>query len=323
MNKQIYIVSLFFILIVSNAIGQTKEYYFSPKWIVGEKKTISIVQSEKEYKAGKLVEDTTTYMEGEMVVLKDNGDNYTLKVLYDNVALKSVQSFYTATNEELKVYKKLALIYKINKKDGKSELLNWKEVQSFMNESFSQINSLMKKKNPDLVPLTKMMLLPIQESFKSKENIEAYMYKEIGDIVFPYGTKYKIADTIRMTESSANPFNAADTVSQTTISYLSNVNETLQTCDINKVIRLDLEKFKAMLTSMILQMSNSSKATDEQKKQIKEDVKNVKMESTNLTVIHFNYKSTWVTDIKSTVTIIVNDSKKTTEKRNVRTVVVK
>ena len=97
------------ILLSVSAFSQKKEYSFRPVWKAGEKKTITISQHETETKRGELKSDTTTYMQQEITVLKDNPDHYIVAVKFENIVMSSVAMFYEKIGDDLPEYRNLEL----------------------------------------------------------------------------------------------------------------------------------------------------------------------------------------------------------------------
>ncbi|MES2847994.1 MAG: hypothetical protein V4685_02975 [Bacteroidota bacterium] len=298
----------------NNAFAQTKEYNFKPEWKVGDKKSVRIVQHETEYKKGKLVGDDTTYLSAEMAVLSEDDKNYTLKVLYENVALTAAINFYDKMGEELSDYKNLELKYTVDKQGGKAELINWKEAQQFMNTSFDRINEVMEKKAPDAASYTKLMFAPLREIFNSKQNIESYMSDQVGYLLFPYGKKFVVGDTLTVTSKGANPFNPMDSISQTTVSYLDNIDDTKKVCDINYREIFDLSKFKEMMKTMMEKMMKSADAGDKSKTKTAKEIDSIDFDVTNKTVITFDYNSTWPLKVVKIGKVVAGDPSGKTEK---------
>ena len=118
--KRIFTISLLTI----STLGFGQDYNFKPQWTSGDIKQITITQVEREYEDDELISDTIIYNDARIKVLKENKDNYTLEILYENQALRAAQEFYDKLNEELKEYKDLKLIYSVNKVTAESELLN-------------------------------------------------------------------------------------------------------------------------------------------------------------------------------------------------------
>jgi hypothetical protein len=312
-----------FLIVITSTFAQKKGYLFLPKWNVGEQKTASIVSQETEYKNGKLISDTTIYLPMEMIVLKDNPNDYSLKIIYENIALRSVIKLYDKIGEDLPKYKNMELIYKVDKKTGKSELENWKEVKNFMNQSFDQITTLLKKKAPEMAGFAKMAFDPIKNMYKDKKSMEGYMTNEIGYLLFPYGKKFIIGDTLKTIETCQNPFNPMDSIKQTTLSYLSNMSDSKNTCDINVSEILDLKEFSKMMKTMMESLAKSFGVADSSKAKAGKAIDDIKFDMTNLTTITFDTKSTWASKIVKNVIVTVSEPKGKTEKIVKSTITIK
>ncbi len=72
-------------------------------------------------------------------VLKEEKQNYTLEILYENIAMRSARKLYATLDEEMSGTD-LKLIYRIDRATGNAELTNWKEAQAYMNNSFDQMD---------------------------------------------------------------------------------------------------------------------------------------------------------------------------------------
>lgn len=305
MIKNILTVSL--LSIVQFGFCQTKEFVFLPKWKAGETKKVSIVQHETEYKKGELTKDTTTYLSYTIAVMKENPDDYQLKVLYTNVALSAATEFYDKMGDELTQYKNLELLYKVDKQTGKATLENWLAAQKFMNESFEQINALLKKKVPDMASVAKFAFAPIKKLFKSKENIESYMTDQIGYLFSPYNKKLVPGDTLSVTVAGANPLNPVDTINQTTLTYLGSVNESKKNCDILSKEIFDLSGFKKMMVSMMEKMSAAFGAADSSQAKARNEINSINFDVNNLTTISFDYGTSWPVKVVKTSTVLATD----------------
>jgi len=303
-------------------LGQT-EYKFSPKWKVGDKRTAVKEQRETEYIGGELVEDTTIYLDVTMIVLKENKDNFILQVIYENVALRAAINFYDKLGDELTDYQNLELKYRIDKQTGNADLDNWKEAQQFMNESLDQINSILEEKVPDMVGFAQLAFAPIEEMFKSKENIEAYMSGGIEYLLFPYDKTFVLGDTLSITEMCANPFNPMDSINLTTMTYLTNVDELKNTCNINSTQIFDLTGFKEMMKSMMGKMTESYGAADSTRNKAAKEIDSIELDITDLTVITFDYGTSWPIKVVQTRKVYANDPKGKREKTVLNTVTMK
>ncbi|MES2429351.1 MAG: hypothetical protein V4556_00360 [Bacteroidota bacterium] len=305
-NKK-FIFPLFFVLIVSAASAQKTAYAFSPKWKIGDKRTISIVQKEKELKKEKWTEEEPNIVAAEITVTKEDNENYFLKVLYENVAMTSAIKFYDRLGEELADYKNLDLQYKVNKQTGKPELLNWQEAQQFVNKSFEQIDSLLQKKVPDDAEFAGYAFAPIKKIFESQENIESYMTDNIGYIFFPYNKQYIVGDTMRIVERCENPLSPGDTTTQTTISYLSKIDDANKRCTIYSSAILDLTEFKKMMITMMQTMTSAFGAEDSVKTKATKEINELDFDVTNSTTIDYDYGTSWPIEIVKLVRVTGSD----------------
>lgn len=319
--KRIFTISLLTI----STLGFSQDYNFKPHWTTGDIKQITITQVEREYEDDELMSDTTIYNDARIKVLKENKDNYTLEILYENQALRAAQEFYDKLNEELKEYKDLRLIYSVNKATAESELLNWKDAQKFMNNSFDQISTVLDEKAPDVAPFIGMVFMPLREIFKSKENIEAYMEDNIGYILTPFNKSFKIGETITSTETGENPFNPMQEISATTLLTLESVNKESKTCTINQEVELDLSEFIEMMKGMMQKMSQSFGANDSITAEKSKEMDEFEMDIENLQVITFDYETTWVTKVVGTGIVSGTDPKKgiKTKKEVITTTIIK
>jgi hypothetical protein len=317
------IITVAFIAISTLSFGQ--DYNFKPLWNKGDVKKITIEQIEREYEDGKLISDTIIYNEARIEVLKDNKDSYRLEVLMENQALRAAISFYDKLGEELTDYKDLKLIYSVNKETAESELLNWKEAQKFMNESFGQITTVLEDKAPDMAPFVRLIFMPLEEMFKSKENIEAYMETNIGYMLTPFNQNYKVGETITNTESGENPFNPMQEISTTTLLTLESVDEKSKSCIINEEVELDLSEFIEMMKGMMQQMSKSFGANDSITAVKSKEMDDFEMDIENLKVITFNYETSWVEKVVGTGIVTGTDPKKgvKTKKEIIATTIIK
>lgn len=319
--KRIFTISL----LVISTLGFSQDYNFKPQWNKGDVKKIKITQVEREYEDQNLISDTTIYNEARIKVLKVSKDDYTLEILFENQALRVAIEFYDKLGEELKDYKDLRLIYSVDKESAESELLNWKDAQKFMNNSFEQITSVLEDKSPDVAPFIGMVFMPLKEVFKSKESIEAYMETNIGYILTPFNQNFRVGETITKTESQENPFNSMQEISATTLLTLESVNKESKTCRINQEVELDLTEFIEMMKGMMQKMAKSFGENDSITAEKNKEMDEFEMDIENLQVITFNYETSWVEKVVSTGKVTGTDPKKgiKTKKEVITTTIVK
>lgn len=306
-----------------SAFGQFTAPQFTPKWKVGEKKIVVAEQHETEYKADKLVEDTTQYLEYEITVVKENRDNYILAVRFENVALRSAMILFDKLGEKLKRFEKIELQCQVDKLSGKAELLNWKAASKFMLESMRQMSTLIHKKAPDMSPFVNLAFTPIKVAFSNKVSIESYFNTEIGYMFFPFGKNFSANDTVRIVEECENPFQPSDTMLMTTLAYISNDNPLRKTCDINTVEVYDLDGFRIMMSAMMKKMFSNFAQNDSSTDRKEMEFNDIEFDIQKKTVIAFNYTTTWPLRVDKTVKVIVKDPTKKTEKFVVTTITIR
>jgi len=320
MMKQV--LTLILLMTIGSVFAQDNTLNFKPRWKVGEKKEARIVQKETEYKNGELISDTTMYGVVEITVTGENKENYMLKVVQENVAMRSVINFYDKLGEELPDYQKLKLKYQVNKKTGEGELTNWKEANEYINNSFEQINALIEKKVPEMAAFTNIIFAPIKNMFKDKESIEAYMSEEIGYLIAPFGKNFVAGDTLKINDSAPNPFNPMDTVSATTLFYISENDEAQQVCTINKVDLLDMSSFVDMMKQMMTGMAKSFGVADSSMESKMNELDDIKFDIQKSEVITFDYKNSWPQKVVGTGKVTSSNPKESRVKTVVRTITI-
>lgn len=305
-----HIFSIVFISLYIISFGQS--YSFFPKWEKGDSKTIRITYTETEYENDELVSDTTYFSDASVSVIGEDKDFVTIQVLYENIALTSVIAFYEKLNEELNDYNTLKLIYKIDKKTGEYSLSNWKSAQRFMNESFDQITDLMKTKVPEMETFAELIFLPIKEIFKSKENIESYYKDQIGFLFVPFGKKFELGKTISISETSENPFNPEQEITQVTNILLKEIDKGRGVAIFEQDIELDLDEFIEMMKDMMLSMYKSFDLDEDDAKEQQEELDDFDMSMDNKQTITYDLNTNWVSKAESfgEVSVVSPDTKK-------------
>ena len=85
-------ITIAFCIVALAATAQ--QHRFLPKWKVGETKTITYTESEKEYINDELKSDTSSSRTATIKVINDNKDSYSLEYTQENVALTSLMELY-------------------------------------------------------------------------------------------------------------------------------------------------------------------------------------------------------------------------------------
>ncbi|GEM_PF-3209512 len=292
-----------FLFIAASTLGVAQGYNFKPDWSKGDKKHITITQTEREFENDLLVSDTVTYNEVKITVLEDNSEDYVIEVLFENQALSGAMELYDRIGEELSDYQDLKLIFSVNKSTAEPKLQNQEEAQAFMMESFDQITEVLKSKAPEEASLIDLLFAPLREIFKNEENIEAYMTQNIGYILTPFNKDFTVGETITKTESTDNPFNPTQQISSTTHVQLESVDAEGRMCTIHEELELDLSGFREMAKQIMLRMMESFGAGDSLATEKANLMDDFDMDVENVKTILFDAKSTWVTRMDHDVTV--------------------
>lgn len=316
----LFISAMLIVLAANPAFSQTTEFVFKPQWKEGEKKTIKIATTEIETKNGKKDSDTTYYTVYEIEVVKDNPDHYLIKVTSENSALKSAMSLYNDLGTELRDYKSLVFDVKVNKADGKPEIVNWQQIQTTMNNTFQKVEDLLAEKESEVGSLISLIFMPMKELYKDKETITSGMLQEVGFLFTPFGKKFIPGDTLVTVDRSANPFNPMDTISMSTLVYLTDADEKNSVCSVNSKLVYDLTEFKKMMVEMMKGFAEAFDAKGESMEKAEKEINSIEFDMDNIETITFNYQSSWPLKVVRTATVKVSEGKKKTEKNVISTV---
>lgn len=310
------------LLFVCLCTAQNTEYFFTPKWKVGDKRHLQIETVKEEIKDGNKEPAELEEMEADVEITKEDADNYYMTVSYENVVYRATASLYDKLDEQAKTYKRIELKYKVNKKTGEFDLVNWKEVQSIITGSIDDMTKLMKKKDKDAGSMAGLIFEPITKLFESKETITAYASDEIGYISAAFGKKLKVGDTLSVTEKVQNPFMPGDSIEGTTLTFLKSVNTDKQTCEIGGKEIIDLSAFKKMMLDMVMGMAKSLGQGEKAKEELKAfDDMIFDMQISE--VLSFDYNKSWPTKYVKTTTLVMKMDKRDSDVKATKTVIFK
>lgn len=288
---------------------------FKPQWEKGTEKVLTMAQVERDYENDALISDTTIYNEATIRVVDVSATHYRLEVTYENQALRAATVLYDRMGEELKEYRDLVLVLSLDKHTAEAELLNWKEAQKFMDGSIEQITRVLKKKTPEMAPMAKLVFLPIQEIFKSQENVEAYMLDNIGYMLLPFQHAFQLNEPLISTNSQANPFSPMQEIASTTIVTLKSMDVATGQCVIEQELQLDLSPFIEMMKAMMKSMAGAAGANEQVTNAKAEEMNDFELGMTQVKSIYYNAQSTWVEKVVTTGLVTGTDPKDGTRTR--------
>ena len=193
-------------------------------WDKGEKQNYTITLEKIKLKG----EDTTSKelisYDVEVSVTGATKNSYTVQWDYKNFKTNDKNEF---TQELSKINKNMQVIYKTDEMGGFIEVINWKEIRAYNQKAIAVL-----RKKFGTAPEIEKMLKQIENSFSTKEAIEAASIKDIQQFHSFHGGKYKlheeISDKIKVPNVLTNiPFDADYSL------YLDEINET----DNNYILR--------------------------------------------------------------------------------------
>ena len=298
---------LTFLILFISITSFSQDYDFKINWKKGDFRVITIEQLEKEYENDVLIHDTITYNQASARVLEENETEYTLEILYQNQALRAASELYDKLDEELQDYQDVQLIYSVDKLSAETDLVNWKEVRDFMDESFDQIMKVCEQKAPDITSYLNLIFKPLREVFNSKENIEAYLQTDIGYLTIPFCDHFEIGKTISKTEATENPFNPNMEISGTCLLTLLSVDEANKIAVIDFELVFDFSEFLEMIKDMARGMAESFGVADSLTADSIDEIDNIEMDIKHMQRITFNYDTSWITNAITTVTVLMSD----------------
>jgi hypothetical protein len=193
-------------------------------WDKGEKQNYTITLEKIKLKG----EDTTSKelisYDVEVSVTGATKNSYTVQWDYKNFKTNDKNEL---TQELSKINKNMQVIYKTDEMGGFIEVINWKEIRAYNQKAIALL-----RKKFGTAPEIEKMLKQIENSFSTKEAIEAASIKDIQQFHSFHGGKYKlheeISDKIKVPNVLTNiPFDADYSL------YLDEINET----DNNYILR--------------------------------------------------------------------------------------
>jgi hypothetical protein len=267
-------------------------------WDKSEKQNYAITLEKIKIKGGDTTSKEVISYDVEVSVTGATKNSYIVQWDYKNFKTTDKSEF---TQELSKINKNIKVIFKTDEMGGFIEVVNWKEIRAYNQKAIAVL-----RKKFGTAPEIEKMLKQIENSFSSKEAIEAASIKDIQQFHSFHGGKYKlheeISDKIKVPNVLTNiPFDADYSL------YLDEINET----DNNYILRSSQVVDSTQLMDATFQfLSNLAKSMNI-KAPTKEDIKGLSNEIQLASRIH---GSGWV--IYSVQTTTVNsDNQSNIEER--------
>jgi len=256
-------------------------------WDKGEKQNYAITIEKIKIKGGDTTSKELISYDVEVSVTGATKNSYTVQWDYKNFKTNDKNEF---TQELSKINKNMQVIYKTDEMGGFIEVVNWKEIKAYNQKAVAVL-----KKKFGTAPEIEKMLKQIENSFSSKEAIEAASIKDIQQFHSFHGGKYKlheeISDKIKVPNVLTNiPFDADYSL------YLDEINET----DNNYILRSSQVVDSTQLMDATFQFLGNLAKSMNIKAPTKEDIKGLSNEIQLASRIH---GSGWVVYSVQTTTV--------------------
>ena len=310
------------VLFAQITFAQVGKIVFKPTWKVGEKKTLTIIEEKITYDGDSIKSKESDEISGEISVTKMDNTHYYLSITYTNVVLKAFQKVYDNLGAELPAYKNIVLQYKVNKQTGKSDLINWKEANAYIQKTFDEVSKVINTKMPEAADMLEIIFTPIKDLFKSKESAEGYFGQEMGCVLAPFGKNYSTKDTLLTREAAKNPF-GNDSLVANKRSILNNYNPSAGTCDIVTVTDMDMSQVIQMIKTMMTNMMKKMDPKGEKSQEKMAELDNIKMEMNNVETISFNITTSWFTSCTQKTLVLASMPGKNSKQQVIKTITLK
>lgn len=268
-KKTALLVSMFCIVI---QLLQSQSMVFAPLLKVGDRKQVTITDYSKEYKRDEWQEEEPEERTYRFDVTMEDAEGYTITIYDVNpvVALGRKLGDTTLTESVGEIESKI--IYRLNKKNGSTELLNWGEIQGNTNQLFAKLDSAFSKTDDEensSGAFMKMILDPMKSIYESEESITEAMNKDYGIIFSHYGKKYSTTDTLIEENNEQNPFKQGAQLTGISKSILKNEGAESKTV-LTRMTTYDMAEFVEGFKKMMLEMIEKMGGSDKKKKELEE-----------------------------------------------------
>ncbi len=174
-------------------------------WNNKEQKVYKIVHSKERYSLGKLKSKSEVDYEAHVKIIDSTADGFIIEWKYKNFKASKVEDSITGSMNE--IMEGLTIKYKTDDVGAFSELLNWEEVRDY---AFNSIDKIAREKPIGMA--FNNAFTQTKNMFKTKENIEAVLIKEIQLLHTAYGVEFNLKGDVVETElpnvSGGKPFPA-------------------------------------------------------------------------------------------------------------------
>lgn len=242
-------------------------------WKKGDKQNYSLTVEKIKIKGNDTTYREVTTYDVEITVLNANDKSYTIEWFNKNNSTDSPNPIF---KKLVNMTKGMKVVYKTDELGVFTEVVNWKEIKSYIQKATSTLRKDLKD-----IPEMDKVLKQIEATYSTKEAIESASIKDIHQFHMFHGAKYKLGEVLEGQLKVPNIYGTEPFDSYFKV-YLDEINEK----ENNFIIRATQEVNKDQLINAtfnyLTTMANTMKVDPPKK----EDLKNLTNETLTISRIH-------------------------------------
>ncbi|MFZ1687930.1 MAG: hypothetical protein WAU70_10940 [Flavobacteriales bacterium] len=288
--------------------AQNDPVMLAPNWKVGDVRTLHISKSLNETVNDTVRINKTVSSDAPVKVTKNTATAYTIEMPYQGGRLmKALQAnlmgdYEGGGSEEFKL--KPDLRYEVRKEDGRSDLVNWEDVQKYI---VTELDT-MRANSEDTTATGKAMRLFLP-MLGTKESVQWLVGDQIGWVTGVYGRTMLPKDTLHIEERIIDPllFRSGDSTTTKTSVTISSLDLAKQRMVVRSEVHYNTKPYLERAKQEILKSAGAGLKTEKQqidaKNKAKAFVTSFEMTAKNLTNTTVNTRTSWPSKVVSNTTI--------------------
>ena len=256
--KKYIILTLFLLSSISSWSQET--FKFTPKWKVGETKTVQSKIISIKYENDKLKSQSEDTSHFELSVLSENETHYFITLRYDNIIFDDFRLSDEIFNAAFKNKHKIAIEFKVDKLSAESKAINWAKSSKKMKRCVIAILERINKDSEEEDLYDSESFSNYNTTLNSSDKLELFVGTDLADLLFPFCQKLELGKSIDFTDSTSSPFNKSQKWQASCQSTLVSVDKDRGVSNIKMIITPDMTDFKKMMAEMMNKFGKMSKA---------------------------------------------------------------
>lgn len=263
-------------------------------WEKGQKANYQITTEKSKTKGSETPKKEIITYDVEITVLETTEKSNTIQWLYTDIKSDNQAPLM---QKIMGLTKNMKVIYKTDEMGAFVEVVNWKEIKSYMTKSFSILKTELKD-----IPNMDKVIKQMEDLYSTKEMIEASAIKDIKLFHDLHGGKYKLNEVLSGKTQApnmlgGNPFDAYYTL------VLNNIQEKENTFTVKFTQEIDKKQLTDATFNYLKELSKTMKI-DLPKRETFKDLKN---ETVTVSTLDGNG---WVIQTEQTTTVLSEDTSK-------------